>query len=164
MFKFIFVILSISLFSYGKSRVGEWAAYSFIEKTPTSEINGEFIKEVVESIDQKSPTGEVITMLKVSEKKITRGKNVEEKFYWSESTNYFNKIELNLYLQLCRFKSSLGNYEKIKIKAGTFSSCKIKDQNNWIGTVPFSTLLFMTQDETTFRRFELIDYGWKKKK
>lgn len=157
------LVLTVSTMSFAKSRVGEWAAYDYIQRTESSEIQGQLIKEIIESEDKKLPTGEKVTLVKVSEKLITNGRNANEKFYWTEDTNLFNKFELNLYVQLCRFQKSLGNYEKISIKAGKFGSCKIKDQESWIGAVPFSTLLYMTNDGTTFKRYELMNYGWKKK-
>lgn len=149
--------------SFAKTRVGEWAAYDYIEKSKTSEFQGQLIKEIIDSEEKKLPTGEKVTLVKISEKLISNGRNFNEKFYWTEDTNLFNKFELNLFMQFCRFQKSLGKYEKITVMAGNFTTCKIKDQENWIGVVPFSTILFMTNDGTTFKRYELIHFGWKKK-
>jgi hypothetical protein len=152
----LLVLLTVSTVSFAKGRIGEWAAYDYTEKTEKSEIKGQLIKEIIEAEDKKLPTGEKVTVVKVSEKLILNGRAGDE-------TNLFTKFELNLYVQLCRFQKSLGSYEKINVKAGKFGACKIKDQESWIGAVPFSTLLYMTNDGTTFKRFELINYGWKKK-
>lgn len=149
--------------SFAKSRIGEWAAYDYVERTEKSEIKGQLIKEIIQAEDKKLPSGEKVTLVKVSETLITGGRNANEKFYWTEDTNLFTKFELNLYVQLCRFQSRLGKYEKVSVKAGQFGACKIKDQESWIGAVPFSTLLYMTNDGTTFKRYELMNYGWKKK-
>lgn len=157
------LLLTISSFSFAKSRVGEWAAYDYIEKTDSTELRAHLIKEIIESEDKKLPSGEKVTFVKISEKILTNGKNYSEKFYWTEDTNLFTKMELTLYVQFCRFQSRMGSFEKISIKAGKFSSCKIKNQESWIGAVPFSTLLYLSHDGTTFKRYELIDYGWKKK-
>lgn len=159
----LLVLLTISTVSFAKGRIGEWAAYDYVEKTEKSEIKGQLIKEIIEAEDKKLPTGEKVTVVKVSEKLILNGRAGDEKFYWTEDTNLFTKFELNLYVQLCRFQKNLGSYEKINVKAGKFGACKIKNQESWIGAVPFSTLLYMTNDGTTFKRFELINYGWKKK-
>lgn len=161
--KLMLALLTVSTITFAKGRIGEWAAYDYVEKTEKSEIKGQLIKEILESEDKKLPTGEKITVVKVSEKLVLNGRADDEKFYWTEDTNLFTKFELNLYVQLCRFKSTMGNYEKISVKAGKFSACKIKNQESWIGAVPFSTLLYITNDGTTFKRYELINYGWKKK-
>lgn len=161
--KLTLALLTLSTISFAKGRIGEWAAYDYVEKTEKSEIKGQLVKEIIETEDKKLATGENVTVVKVSEKLILNGRAGNEKFYWTEDTNLFTKFELNLYVQLCRFQSRLGNYEKISIKAGKFGACKIKDQESWIGAVPFSTLLYMTNDGTTFKRYELINYGWKKK-
>ena len=165
--KITIILLSVSSMAFAKfgskSRVGEWAAYEYVEKTATKEIKGQLIKEVLQTEDKLLPSGEKVTLLKISEKLITNGRTQNEKFFWDEDTNHFTKFELNLYVQMCRFQLRMGSFEKITVKAGNFSACKIKDQESWIGAVPFSTLLYVSNDGTTFKRFELLDYGWKKK-
>jgi len=58
-------------------------------------------------------------------------------------------------------------YEKFKVAfVEETKKLKVGDplhEESWIGAIPFSTLLYMTNDGTTFKRYELMNYGWKKK-
>lgn len=156
----LFLYTSISL---AKSRVGEWAAYKYEERTPTSAIKGTLIKEVIEVKKMASPSGKTINYLRISEKLLPVGAAPSEVFKWEPESQYLPSLHLNFYVLKCMFIKKMGSVEKIKVTAGTFNTCHVKDQYSWIGPVPFNHVLFIQDEENIFRRFELIKYSWKKK-
>ncbi|MCB0368683.1 MAG: hypothetical protein KDD45_04355 [Bdellovibrionales bacterium] len=160
--KIIIFILTLSAISFARSRVGEWAAYDYTEKTAQSDLQGQLVKEVIGE-QKKVINGEKVTLLNINERFVASGRQIKERSYWDVDTSFFNKFELKLFVFLCRFQSRMGKYRHITVKAGSFDTCKVKDQENWVGAVPFGTVLSIIDDGTTFRRYELINYSWKKK-
>lgn len=159
----ISLIILYTSISLAKSRVGEWAAYDYEEKTATSSIKGTLIKEIVETKRMASPSGKVINYLKISEKLLPVGFAPTETFKWEPESQYLKNWDLNFYLVKCRFIKKVGDIETIKVKGGKFTTCHVKDQNSWIGAVPFNHVLYIQDDENLFRRFELIKFSWKNK-
>lgn len=156
----LFLYTSVSL---AKSRVGEWAAYNFEERTATSSVKGTLIKEIVEIKKMAGPNGKLVNYLKISEKLLPIGSAPTEVFKWEPESQYLPALFLNFYVFKCTFIKSIGSIEKIKTSAGKFKTCHLKDQNSWIGVVPFNHVLFIQDEENLFRRLELIKFSWKKK-
>ncbi len=144
------------------SRIGEWAAYEYEETTKISTIKGTLVKEIIDEKKMQSPAGKSINYVKVSEKFNFEAED-KEVSKWIPESEYLNSFELNLYMLKCRFSKNVGEIEALKVKAGQFSSCKIKDQETWISIVPFNVVLSISNDGTTFRRAELVKFSWKKK-
>jgi hypothetical protein len=157
----LFLYTSVSL---AKNRVGEWAAYNYEERTATSYIKGTLIKEIVEVKKQADPNGKLVNFLKISEKLLPIGSPPKEVFKWEPESQYLPNLYLNFYVFKCTFIKSMGTIEKIKVPAGKFNTCHVKDQNSWIGAVPFNHVLFIQDEENLFRRLELIKFSWKRKK
>ena len=160
LFSLLFLYTSISL---GKTRIGEWAAYNYEERTATSNIKGTLIKEIIEVKKQPGPNGKLINYLKISETLMPIGSAPSEVFKWEPESQYLTNLFLNFYLFKCSFIKSIGTIEKIKVPAGKFNTCHVKDQNSWIGVVPFNHVLFIQDEENLFRRLELIKFSWKLK-
>lgn len=155
-----------SCLSIAKTRVGEWAAYDYEEATPSSSIKGTLIKEIVEEKRMQSiATGKVVNHVRISEKLVfgSEGYQAKDTSKWIPESEYLNGFELNVYVAKCRFWDDVGTIEKVKVKAGQFTSCRLKNQDIWIGVVPFNDILNIYNDGQTFRRYELVKFAWKKK-
>ncbi|MBL7545242.1 MAG: hypothetical protein JNL11_15595 [Bdellovibrionaceae bacterium] len=157
----VFLYTSLSL---AASRVGEWAAYDYEESTPTSSLKGILIKEVLAVKRMKSASGKLENHLQVSSKLLSSGAATKEVIKWEPETQYHNALDLNLYVLKCRFIAKIGKIEKIKVKGGSFNACHVKDQDTWVGVVPFNFILHIRNEPQLFQRYELINYSWKKKK
>ncbi len=157
------ILLYTSVSLAAKSRVGEWAAYNYEERTATSSAKGTLIKEIIEVKRMASPSGKMMNYLKVSEKLMPIGSNPTEVFKWEPESQYLKQWDLNFYLLKCKFIRKIGDIETLKTSAGKIVTCHVKDQNSWIGAVPFNHVLHIQDDENVFRRFELIKFSWKKK-
>lgn len=157
------LILSTSVSLAAKSRVGEWAAYKYEERSATTTIKGTLIKEIVEIKRMQSPTGTLENYLKISEKLLPIGSAPTEIFKWEPESQYLKLWDLNIYLLKCRFVKKIGKIETLKMSAGKITTCHVKDQNSWVGAVPFNHVLYIQDDENLFRRLELHKFSWKKK-
>lgn len=157
---FLFLYTSVSL---AKSRVGEWAAYNYEERTATTSVKGTLIKEIVEVKKQAGSNGKPVNYLKISEKLMPIGSAPTEVFKWEPESQYLPNLFLNFYVFKCTFIKSMGTIEKLIVPAGKFNTCHVKNQNSWIGAVPFNHVLFIQDEENLFRRLELIKYSWKRK-
>jgi hypothetical protein len=149
--------------AFAKSRIGEWAAYDYEESTTTSSVKGLLYREILDEKKMLGPDGKMASHLKIGEKLLYPTTQTKEVIKWEPSAQYYTNLGLNVYVFKCRFFKNMGNIETIKVKAGKFKACKVKDQNSWIGVVPFNHLLFIQDEPNLFRRYELVKYGWKKK-
>tara|TARA_B110001454_G_C12723312_1_gene436614 strand:- start:31023 stop:31514 length:492 start_codon:yes stop_codon:yes gene_type:complete len=156
----LFLYTSVSL---AKSRIGEWAAYNYEERTATRSIKGTLIKEIVEVKKRAGPNGKLVNYFKISEKLLPIGSAPMEVFTWEPESQYPPNLFLNFFVFKCTLIKSMGTIEKIKVPAGKFNTCHVKDQNSWIAAVPFNHVLFIQDEENIFRRLELIKYSWKRK-
>lgn len=158
----IAVVFLYSSFSLAGSRVGEWAAYDYEETTATNTIKGTLLREIVEEKKMQSPSGKLENYIRVSEKLNFESEN-KEVSKWVLEKDYLNAFDLNMYMLKCRYSTALGEIEKVKVKAGQFTSCRVKDTETWIGVVPFQHVLSIHNDGAIFKRYELIKFAWKKK-
>lgn len=159
----IFFAIFCTQFAVAKSRVGEWAAYDYTEATPSSSIQGTLIKEIVEEKNVISASGKSEKHFRVSEKMLNSSGAVAVSENWVPASQLANVIGANLGVLKCRFIRTIGAIEKIQVKAGRFSACRLKDQDVWVGAVPFNQILNIHQEENLFRRYELVKFSWKNK-
>lgn len=150
-------------FAFARSRIGEWAAYDYTEVTNSTSIQGTLVKEIIEEKQVTSSNGKSEKFFKISEKMLNGGGAIALSDSWVPASQLVNVIGSNLNILKCRFIKSVGSVEKIQVKAGRFTACKLKDQEVWVGAVPFNQVLSIQHDETVFRRFELVKYSWKNK-
>ena len=148
--------------SLAKSRIGEWAAYDYEETTTTTSVKGTLLKEIIAEKKMTSPNGKVENYILVSEKFLL-GAESKELSNWILEKESLNAFDLNLYVFKCRFSNVLGEIETVKVKAGQFTSCRTKDQDHWVGIVPFHLVLSISNDGHIFKRLELVNFSWKKK-
>jgi hypothetical protein len=161
--KILILISLIGIAASAKNRVGEWAAYDYYEKTESAASAGQLIREIVDSKTDRSPSGKKQNYFKVSNQLWVNGQKSKEKQEWIESEKLPGKWGMQWRLWTCTLDKNIGLVEKLKTKHGTYSTCKIKDKDEWQAVVPFGVVLSIEYTDSAFRRYELTNYGWNTK-